>query len=133
MKAIAILYLLLLFTEIFSFSWIRPVSLQNNNLLKLLAKRKPHPGNIPRKIKRTMRSCNSSNFDLVLTETNDNFLKTKAKGQIYQTLMHSLTKRARHLNITLPEGFGVKPKIPLLPLAETIKQHENSTVHLICN
>lgn len=41
-----------------------------------------------------------------------------AQGSLYDNIIKKITKRARHLNITLRPDFGVKPEIILPTIVE---------------
>lgn len=79
----------------------------------------PSVGNIPRKIKRKLRSLDSSTFEQIYTPEFDEFLKTEAQGSIYLNLRKVIAKRARQVGAVLKADFGVKPVIVLPDLVDT--------------
>jgi hypothetical protein len=93
--------------------------------------KEPSIGNLPRKLKRKIRSSNETTFDQLYSPEFDNFLKNQAKGGVYENIMKTLNKKARHLKITLKPDFGVKPKIVLPTIVETAVAAGSFGVHVL--
>jgi uncharacterized surface protein with fasciclin (FAS1) repeats len=80
----------------------------------------PSVGNLPRKMKRNLRSIkDAAAFEKIYTEEYETFLKVEARGAVYENLMEKIRTKARKLNITLKPEFGVKPIVVLPDLVDT--------------
>lgn len=79
-----------------------------------------NPGNICRKMKRTIKnSPDAASFEkTILTPVNDLYLREGCSGSIYTNLMEKVAKKALELKVTINPGFGVKAVVILPDLVE---------------
>lgn len=74
--------------------------------------------NLPRKLKRNIRSADAATFSKLLSPENDKYLKSESAGSQYDRIIKNLKKKAKQLKVTITPGFGEKAKV----LAPTIIQ-----------
>lgn len=79
----------------------------------------PNAGNIPRKLKRKIRSVEVTTFDQLYTPEFDTFLKVEAQGGIYENIMKLLKRRAQQLKLALKPDFGLKAAVVIPTIVET--------------
>jgi uncharacterized surface protein with fasciclin (FAS1) repeats len=73
-----------------------------------------------RKIKRTVRSSDATNFlSNICTPEYDKFLKEEAEGGVYVTIMKKITEAANRLGVKVSADFGAKPVVVLPTIVET--------------
>eukprot|EP01038_Epipyxis_sp_PR26KG_P009866 gene9866-13273_t len=79
----------------------------------------PSVGNIPRKLKRNLRSLTNENFSNIYTPEFDEYLKSQASPAIYEQLLKQVNKKARSLKITVKPEFGYKAPVVRPNIVET--------------
>lgn len=127
MRFLILLQILGLFTVAFGFhvgrvstrSMARPLSMAASDAAVK---------NMPRKLKRKIRSADATTFGNLLSAENDTFLKSECKGTTYERIMKSLQKKARQLKLTVKPGFGEKPKVLAPTIIETATSAGTFTV-----
>lgn len=78
----------------------------------------PSIGNLPRKLKRALKTADAAKFQTLLTPEYDTFLKGST-GALYNNLMDKISKTAIKLKVSVTPGFGVKPVQVLPNLVDT--------------
>lgn len=71
----------------------------------------PSVGNLPRKMKRKLIGIKSENFDTILTDEFDSYMKNEASPAVHARMMKDLQRKARALGVKVKEGFGVKAAV----------------------
>ena len=68
--------------------------------------------NIPRKLKRSIRSADTvEKFKDLLNPETEKFLIEAAQGEVYLRIMHNLKSKGAYLKVPIPVNFGQKPII----------------------
>lgn len=115
----------------FSFTNNRVLGRISITKLQMAREKAPSVGNLPRKLKRQLRSLDATTFDKIFTDEFDTFLKNEADGRIYDNLMDTISKRARQLGVKIKDNFGIKPVIVLSDIVDTAVSAGNFKVSLI--
>jgi len=77
------------------------------------------PKNLPRKLKRGLRTITAENFDKVYNADFENFLIKTATPELNEKLLFKIKKTARKLGLSVKEGFGEKPAIVYNDIVDT--------------
>lgn len=86
--------------------------------------------NLPRKLKRKIRSADATTFSTLLSPENDKFLKSEATGSTYERIIKNLKKKAKQLKVTITPGFGEKAKVLAPTIIETATSAGTFTVSI---
>mmetsp|Transcript_37467 Transcript_37467/g.38153 ORF Transcript_37467/g.38153 Transcript_37467/m.38153 type:complete len:249 (+) Transcript_37467:77-823(+) len=79
----------------------------------------PPVKNIPRKIKRGLRSATAETFNSIYKPEYEEFLKNVASNDVNEDLRQKIQKTARKLGVAAKEDFGVKPAIVLNDIVDS--------------
>ena len=86
---------------------------------KGVKKTTPEDANFTRKLKRAIRSSDSTTFtSAVLTAKTESFLKETGPGRLYDNLLHLIKQQASKLKVTVNSDYGALPKVVLPDLVE---------------
>ena len=75
--------------------------------------------NVPRRLKRLLRTVNATNFETIYTDEFDTYLREKASPGIYDSIIKKLKKTARTLGVEIRSSFGSKPVVVVPDILET--------------
>jgi len=86
---------------------------------KGVKKTTPEDANFTRKLKRAIRSSDSTTFtSAVLTAKTESFLKETGPGRLYDNLLHLIKQQASKLKVTVNSDYAAIPKVVLPDLVE---------------
>ena len=122
-----LIVLLVLITYVISFQTYNSNSNRSNRISinmikgknKGIKKTTPEDANFTRKLKRVLRSSDSSTFSsAVLTPKTEAFLKAQGPGRLYDNLLHLIKQQATKLKVTVNSDYAALPKVVLPDLVE---------------
>lgn len=78
--------------------------------------------NLPRKIKRQVRSADTADkLNAIFTPENDKFLKELTKEGLRETVLHAISKKCGYLKVPMRKDFGAKAAVKLPTIIEAAK------------